>query len=64
MREPEVICEECLVSVLVDYTMGEFPPDVAKKKLLKICKEKGHISKPKYKAGRGPMSKVEGQENV
>lgn len=61
MTEPQYICEECLVSVIVDYTMGEFPPDVAKKKLLKMCKAKGHTSKPKYTAGFILGRKIEGQ---
>lgn len=61
MSEPQVLCEECLVSVIVDYTMGEFPPDVAKRKLLKICKEKGHVSKPKYTAGFIQGRRIEGQ---
>jgi len=61
MSEPQVLCEECLVSVLVDYSMGEFPPDVAKKKLLKICREKGHDSKPKYIAGFIMERRIEGQ---
>lgn len=61
MSEPQVLCEECLVSVLVDYTMGEFPPDVARKKLFKICKAKGHVSKPKYQAGFEIRGNYEGQ---
>jgi hypothetical protein len=28
-----------------------FPPDIAKKRLAKRCKESGHISKPTYRAG-------------
>lgn len=63
MSEPEVLCEVCLVRVIVDYTMGEFPPDVAKKKLMKICKAKGHVSKPKYRAGFEIGGRYEGQEN-
>lgn len=61
MSEPTVLCEECLMSVIVDYNMGEFPPDLAREKLLKICKEKGHISKPKYTAGLEKRGRIEGQ---
>jgi hypothetical protein len=64
MSEPTVLCEECLVSVLVDYTMGEFPPDVAKRKLEKLCKAQGHKSKPKYQAGREKLGRYEGQAPV
>lgn len=61
MSEPTVLCEECLISVIVDYTMGEFPPDVAKKKLEKLCKAQGHTSKPKYRAGLERRGRFEGQ---
>ena len=61
MIEPKMLCEECLVSVIVDYAMGEFPPDLARKKLIKMCKEKGHVSKPKYRAGREILGRYEGQ---
>lgn len=61
MSEPTVLCEECLMSVIVDYNMGEFPPDVAKKKLIKMCKEKGHVAKPKYTPGVERLGRYEGQ---
>lgn len=61
MSEPTVLCEECLMSVIVDYTMGEFPPDVAKKKLIKICKEKGHQAEPKYIPGLEQRGRYEEQ---
>lgn len=61
MTEPTQTCQECGAQVIVRREMGEFPPDVAKAQLAKICKAKGHESRPVYRAGLSIGGRYEGQ---
>ena len=51
MSGPTQTCQECGDVEAVRYDGREFPPDIAKRKLTKRCKAKGHACKPQYLAG-------------
>lgn len=61
MSEPTVTCQTCFSKVTVEPAGRGFPPDVAKRKLAKVCKAKGHESDPKYRAGVRIGGPVTGQ---
>lgn len=60
MTEPTVTCLICGTTYIVTDTGRGFPPDVAKRKLAKICKLRGHESNPKYQAGLVIGRRIEG----
>lgn len=49
--EPVQYCELCHNFVIVKPDGRGFPPDIAKRKLIKQCKSNGCRSKPRYRAG-------------
>ena len=49
--QPTQTCAECGRVEIVKQTGRGFPPDVAKRKLKKRCKENGCPSRPVYRAG-------------
>lgn len=49
--EPSYTCKVCSRFVWVDRYARGFPPDAAKRKLMKLCKEDGHKADPSYLAG-------------
>lgn len=51
MSEPTQTCTACGRVVVVQQTGRGFPPDVAKRKLAKLCAADGHESRPQYRAG-------------
>lgn len=51
MSSPTQTCQECGDVEVVKLDGRGFPPDIAKRKLAKRCKAKGHISQPQYRAG-------------
>lgn len=51
MSEPTQTCQVCGdVEYVVPDGRG-FPPDIAKRRLAKRCKENGHTCIPQYQAG-------------
>lgn len=57
--EPHQACTFCGNFVVVEPTTRGFPPNVAKRKLRKLCRYMGHESQPQYTAGvqfRGPVT--------
>jgi hypothetical protein len=61
IREPKQTCQLCGSSVTVTPDGRGFPPDVAKRKLKKICNSKGCKSFPQYTAGLALGGPVTGQ---
>lgn len=53
MSDPKVTCGTCGRFVACIQSGQGFPPDVAKRKLAKMCKAAGHVSDPSYRAGLG-----------
>ena len=51
MTEPTVTCALCERSVIVRPDGRGFPPDIAKRKLRKLCKAEGCQCEPVYRAG-------------
>lgn len=51
VREPRQTCTLCGSSVVVTPDGRGFPPDIAARKLRKICQGKGCRSDPQYTAG-------------
>lgn len=51
MSEPTVTCELCGRRQVVRPDGRGFPPDIAKRKLKKICMANGCASRPAYRAG-------------
>lgn len=51
MSEPQQRCEVCGDVEVVRPDGRGFPPDIAKRKLAKRCKAKGHTCQPTYTAG-------------
>jgi hypothetical protein len=61
MSEPTVTCELCGRSQVVKPDGRGFPPDIAKRKLARICNAAGCPSQPSYRAGIVTASRVTGQ---
>lgn len=53
MSSPTQTCEICGVLVVVTFDGRGFPPNIAARKLTKICAAAGHASVPRYRAGLG-----------
>jgi hypothetical protein len=51
MTDPTQTCQICGRVVTVTPDGRGFPPDIAKRKLAKLCREDGHKSDPRYRAG-------------
>lgn len=51
MSEPTQTCQVCGRYVVVKHDGRGFPPDIAARKLAKLCKADGHESVPEYRAG-------------
>jgi hypothetical protein len=51
MSSPTQTCEVCGDVEVVRQDGRGFPPDIAKRKLAKRCKAKGHACQPQYRAG-------------
>jgi hypothetical protein len=49
--EPTQTCQVCGRVVIVTPDARGFPPNIAKRKLIKLCKNAGHDADPKYRAG-------------
>jgi hypothetical protein len=49
--EPTQTCQVCGDVEVVRRSGSGFPPDAAKRRLAKRCKEAGHTCKPEYLAG-------------
>lgn len=49
--EPHVWCATCGDVEVVKLDGRGFPPDIAKRKLAKRCRAKGHASTGEYRAG-------------
>jgi len=49
--EPTVTCDTCGRRAVVEPTGRGFPPDVAKNKLRKACRNSGCNGEPQYRAG-------------
>ena len=62
MNEPTQRCMVCgAVEVVRQMGNGRaFPPDVAKKRLIKRCAAEGHVCEPRYRAGF-MLTRPEGQ---
>jgi hypothetical protein len=58
---PTQTCLACLRCIEVVPDGRGFPPDVAKRKLQRICRANGHEAKPQYQAGVTPRGPVTGQ---
>lgn len=61
MTEPNQKCEQCKRVVVVTPDGRGFPPDIAKRKLAKMCKKAGHVSRPIYTSGVGLRLPITGQ---
>lgn len=48
--EPHQTCTFCGTFVVVEPTTRGFPPNVARRKLRKLCQAMGHESRPQYTA--------------
>lgn len=48
---PSQTCKVCGRVVWVDVYARGFPPDAAKRKLMKLCKQDGHKAEPAYLCG-------------
>ena len=53
MSEPTQTCRVCGDVEVVRMDGRGFPPDIAKRKLAKRCREAGHRCDPQYLAGLG-----------
>lgn len=51
MSQPFVVCAECGQSVTVTPDGRGFPPDIARRKLAKLCRAAGHAPDLRYCAG-------------
>lgn len=51
MSAPTYTCGVCGRVEVVRMDGRGFPPDIAKRKLIKACKEDGHRAEPTYLAG-------------
>ena len=51
MKPPTQHCRVCGRVVAVDIYAKGFPPDAAKRKLMKLCQKDGHTADPQYIAG-------------
>lgn len=51
MSQPTQTCQKCGRVEVVRMVGRGFPPDVAKRRLKKRCKEAGCASEPRYLAG-------------
>jgi len=51
MSEPTVTCDKCGRQAVVSPYVRGFPPDVAKRKLRKLCRADGCDGEPQYMAG-------------
>jgi len=51
VTEPTQTCRVCGRVVVVDFYARGFPPDAAKRKLVRLCKADGHKADPQYLAG-------------
>lgn len=51
MSEPTQTCQVCGDVEVVRPDGRGFPPDIAKRRLAKRCREAGHKCEPKYLAG-------------
>jgi len=51
MSEPRQTCKLCGNSVEVSPFVNGFPPDAAKRKLKKLCRDNGCECDPQYTAG-------------
>lgn len=49
--DPQYRCLECDRVIFVDRFARGFPPDAAKRRLVKACKADGHVAEPTYLAG-------------
>lgn len=49
--EPTQTCTTCNRVVVVKWVGRGFPPDMAKRKLARLCAAAGHVSVPQYRAG-------------
>jgi len=54
VSQPTVTCQLCQRSLVVTPDGRGFPPDIAKRKLRKLCQAAGCDSKPQYRAGLSP----------
>ena len=54
MSEPAYSCAECGRKVVVVPDGRGFPPDIARRKLRKLCAAAGCACKPSYRAGLDP----------
>ena len=61
MSEPVQTCQICGQSVIVQPDGRGFPPDIAKRKLKRLCKAAGCVSNPQYTAGFGFGTRPSGQ---
>lgn len=60
MSEPTQTCEICGRQVAVTPDGRGFPPEIARRKLARLCQAAGHISDPKYRAGLSLGGRVRG----
>jgi hypothetical protein len=60
MSEPTYACGECGRVVVVRRDGRGFPPDLAKRRLIRECKADGHKADPQYLAGIAPFGPVGG----
>lgn len=51
MSNPSWTCEVCGLSIDILPDGRGHPPDIARRKLIKLCKAKGHTCQPSYLAG-------------
>jgi len=51
VSQPSVICAECGQGVTVTPDGRGFPPDIARRKLAKLCRAAGHEPDLRYYAG-------------
>jgi hypothetical protein len=54
VSEPRMSCRICGRSITVVPGGRGFPPDIAKRKLVKDCKSNGCPCSPEYRAGISP----------
>lgn len=62
MTEPVQTCKLCNRSVIVTPDGRGFPPDIARRKLQRICKASGCSCQPAYTAGLALGPRPSGQE--
>lgn len=61
MSEPTQTCAECGRSVTVTPDGRGFPPDIAKRKLKRLCVAADCLSRPVYRAGLHIGGPITGQ---